>query len=208
MTRPRLLDLFCGAGGCAAGYVRAGFEVHGVDIKPQPRYLLSGASSFTQADALEYLAAHGREFDAIHASPPCQAYSAALRHMASPKPQLIEVVRRALAMRPYVIENVVGAPLHFPALVCGTALGLPLRRHRLFECSFLAMSSGCIHSIETMNPHRASSRLRIGYAPERRFAEAMGTHWMSKAEARQAIPPAYTQFIGKQLLSALHAQPP
>lgn len=109
MTRPRLLDLFCGAGGCSAGYDRAGFDVTGVDVVPQPRYPFA----FHQGDALEYVAAHGHEYDAIHASPPCQSYTP-LRALSPDKeyPDLVAVTRAALEAtgRPWVIENVPGAP--------------------------------------------------------------------------------------------------
>lgn len=199
--RRRLLDLFCGAGGCGVGYSRVGFDVVGVDCEPQPRYPFE----FVRGDALEYLADHGAEFDAIHASPPCQSYSAALKHLALPKAELIDPVRNLLESLgvPWVIENVVGAPLRCPAVVCGTGLGLPIQRHRLFECSFLCFSTTCNHAIETMNPHRASSRKKLGTDPERQWREAMGVSWMSKAEARQAIPPAYTEYIGRQLIDVL-----
>lgn len=109
--KPRLLDLFCGAGGAAAGYYRAGFEVVGVDLAPQPRFPFP----FVQADALAHLADHGREFDAIHASPPCQAYSicGALPQCQRDYPRLLEPVRELLVAsgRPWILENVVGAPL-------------------------------------------------------------------------------------------------
>lgn len=199
----RLLDLFCGAGGCAVGYHRAGFEVVGVDLYPQPRYPFA----FVQADALEYLELFGHDFDTIHASPPCQGYSAALRHLAHGKPKLLVQVRAGLvaAGKPYVIENVEGAPLARPIVVCGTGLGLRVQRHRLFECSFPAEGTGCDHGIKTINPHRASSRTHLGFSPELQWREAMGVGWMTKAEARQAIPPAYTEFVGRQLLAALSA---
>lgn len=136
-TKPRLLDLFCGAGGCAKGYQRAGFHVTGVDIKPQPRYC---GDEFHQADALEYLAAHGREFDAIHASPPCQRYTMAQNAAknADAHPDLVDPVRDLLlsTRKPWIIENVVGAPLKNPAVLCGLSFGLKVRRHRLFETSF------------------------------------------------------------------------
>ena len=132
MTRPRLLDLFCGAGGAAMGYHRAGFEVVGVDINPQPRYPFE----FHQADALEYPLAG---FDAIHASPPCQRFSTMTKRWArsSSHSDLIEPTRSRLreSMLPYVIENVAGAPLVGPIRLCGSSFGLPVRRHRLFEMS-------------------------------------------------------------------------
>lgn len=209
MTRPRLLDLFCGAGGCAAGYVRAGFEVHGVDNRPQPRYLLSGASSFTQAGALEYLAAHGREYDAIHASPPCQAYSRATawRGDRANHPDLIDPVRELLMASgvPWVIENVecAGRLMRSPVLLCGTMFGLRVRRHRMFEFfAWHALTPDCRHVSDDYSFDHG------GKQAESVYRDAMGCGWMTVHEARQAIPPAYTEFVGKQLLNALHAQPP
>ena len=144
--RPRLLDLFCGAGGAAMGYHRAGFDVVGVDIRPQPRYPFE----FHQADALEFLL---DGFDAIHASPPCQAHTAlSVMWNAREHPNLIPETRRLILEigLPYVIENVVGArrELDHPVEICGAALGLgtathQLARHRLFECSFPAMVPPC-----------------------------------------------------------------
>ena len=132
MTRPRLLDLFCGAGGAAMGYHRAGFDVVGVDINPQPHYPFA----FHQADALEYPLAG---FDAIHASPPCQRFSTMTQRWArsSSRPGPDEPTRSRLreSMLPYVIENVAGAPLVGPIRLCGSSFGLPVRRHRLFEMS-------------------------------------------------------------------------
>jgi DNA (cytosine-5)-methyltransferase 1 len=134
----RLLDLFCGAGGAAVGYHRAGFDqIVGVDIEPQPRYPFE----FVQEDAFSFLNSHGREFDLIHASPPCQAYSA-LRTMWNDRehPDFIGPLRATLlsAARPYIIENVIGAPLISPVMLCGTMFNLgiadaELWRHRLFE---------------------------------------------------------------------------
>ena len=133
--RPRLLDLFCGAGGAGMGYSRAGFEVVGVDIAPQKHYPFE----FHQADALEYLAQHGAEFDAIHASPPCQRYSAIThaKRTENNYPDLIPSTREALIKcdRPYVIENVPRAPLINPLILCGTMFDLHVIRHRLFEMS-------------------------------------------------------------------------
>jgi DNA (cytosine-5)-methyltransferase 1 len=148
---PRLLDLFCGAGGATRGYQFAGFHVTGIDNKPQPRYC---GDAFYQADALDYLAAHGHEFDVIHASPPCQAFSD-MRHAPAAKdghPRLIAPVRDALRRlsRPYVIENVEGAPLIDPVMLCGSQFGLgvagfQLRRHRLFESTIPLHPRACCH---------------------------------------------------------------
>lgn len=221
---PRLLDLFCGAGGCAAGYHRAGFEVVGVDHRPMPRYLKSGASEFIQADALIYLHAHGREFDAIHASPPCQAYSSA-RHLPQKGPRrehpdLIGITRELLIAsgKPWIIENVSGAPLYDTMMLCGSMFGLAVRRHRFFEGSFLLLSGKrCRHPTEakyvagrsanSSRPNRSTVVMVYGSSGSRghvsQWKEAMGIDWMTGAELSQAIPPAYTLEIGHQLLNAL-----
>ncbi|MGH8010587.1 MAG: DNA cytosine methyltransferase, partial [Candidatus Binatia bacterium] len=137
MKRPLLLDLFCGAGGAAMGYYNAGFRVIGVDVNPMPRYPFE----FHQYDAFDFLEAYGHGFDAIHASPPCQHYSD-LAHRngnADDWPDLLSDVRIALASagRPYVIENVEGAPLSNPIWLCGVQFpGLRVIRHRGFESNF------------------------------------------------------------------------
>ena len=135
--KPRMLDLFCCAGGAAAGYAKAGFEVVGVDIDRQPHYPFK----FIQADAMELDSKFIASFDAIHASPPCQAYSdlAKRNGNAHEWPRLIEPVREMLMRsgKPYVIENVDGAPLLDPVVLCGTMFkGLRVLRHRLFEANF------------------------------------------------------------------------
>jgi DNA (cytosine-5)-methyltransferase 1 len=221
----RLLDLFCGAGGAGMGYHRAGFEVVGVDIKPQPHYPFE----FHQADALEYLAEHGREFDAIHASPPCQAFSAMTNGRWQDRiknhPDLIEPTRRLLieSGKPYVIENVIGAPLIGPVVLCGTMFGLEteagnqLRRHRLFEASFpVGLVSSCRHNRFSaigvygggQHPRRQSHRRsseRNAYSETPADSDfgisarrkVMGIDWMNGKELNQSIPPAYTEFIGR-----------
>jgi DNA (cytosine-5)-methyltransferase 1 len=194
------------------GYHRAGFDVVGVDIKPQPRY----PSEFIQADALEYVAAHGREFDVIHASPPCQVYSVTAVLSNGNHPDLIEPVRELLAAsgRPYVIENVPGAPLVNPLILCGSMFGLPLIRHRLFECNpviwwppaphacghLYTASSGGYSSFA--NGATAISMAGNNFAAED-GRRASGIDWMTRAELAQAIPPAYTEFIGRYLLRAV-----
>jgi DNA (cytosine-5)-methyltransferase 1 len=208
----KLLDLFCCAGGAGMGYHRAGFSVVGVDISPQPRYPFE----FVQADALTFPL---DGFDAIHASPPCQDYSRSLRHMATGYPRLIEQVRDRLtaAGLPWVIENVPGAPLpHQTDLfgahgveLCGSMFGLHIRRHRLFECSFpVAPPRGCDHSGEIINPynHKARQRFRAvhGADPRRGAWQAeMGVPWMTDPESSEAVPPAYTEHIGRQLSAAV-----
>ncbi len=206
----RLLDLFCGAGGAAMGYSRAGFdEIVGVDIKPQPRYPFT----FVQGDALEYVREHGREFDVVHASPPCQSYSRAMRHLASPQPKLIEQLLRALGPYVYIVENVAGAPLPCPLMLCGTQFGLRVHRHRYFQTNpILFLSSGCQPSLPVLNPHRATSRQRLyrefgRQDPEKLWGKEMGVGWMSRHETRESIPPAYTEFIGHQLIASFQGEP-
>ena len=207
----QLLDLFCGAGGAAMGYHRAGItDIVGVDIAPQPNYPFE----FVQADALEYLAEHGREFDVIHASPPCQAYSIARNngcHVGAPR--LIKSTRELLKQtgKIYVIENVPGAPLIAPIQLCGASFGLgvlgfDLCRHRLFECSIFMLMPPCQHKRGktigvygngTNSYHREKFGRCVLVAELR---EAMGIDWMTRKELSQAIPPAYTEWIGKRLL--------
>jgi DNA (cytosine-5)-methyltransferase 1 len=219
MTRPRLLDLFCGAGGAAMGYHRAGFDVTGVDINPQPNYPFE----FVQADAMTYPL---DGFDAIHASPPCQDYSKAMRHLSGDYPRLIEPVRDRLraAGVPWVIENVPGSPLPvqtdlfgaYGTELCGSMFGLQMaglqiRRHRLFEASFpIAAPRGCDHSLPTFNPHNSGPRGRqriydaIGRCdPEKPWLDTMGVGWMGRYEGREAIPPVYTEHIGRPMLAVV-----
>jgi DNA (cytosine-5)-methyltransferase 1 len=218
--RPRLLDLFCGAGGAAMGYHRAGFDVVGVDIEPQPNYPFM----FVRADALEvlgdgfWLLGGVSDFDAIHASPPCQAYSQTQRLHGREHPRLIEPIRAALRSigLPYVIENVVGAPLVNPIVLCGSSFGLAVKKHRLFELDpFYMLAPPCQHPTEA----KYSTHARKDKAQLSPFVHvygtgggagkdidlwrwAMGVEWMqTKAEIAEAIPPAYTEFIGHQLLA-------
>ena len=209
MNRPKLLDLFCGAGGAAMGYHQVGFEVTGVDLVDQPRYPFT----FVKADAMTFDLAG---FDAIHASPPCQDYSKAMRHLSGDYPRLIEPIRDRLIAsgRPWVIENVPGAPLpHQDDLfgahgteLCGSMFGLRVQRHRLFEASFpIGPPRGCDHTLAAMNPHNGVGRERIFAEfgrddPERPWREAMGVGWMGYEEGREAIPPAYTEWLGRLLL--------
>lgn len=195
----RLLDLYCGAGGAAMGYRRAGFEIVGVDIEPQPRFPFT----FVQADALEYVATHGQEFDAIHASPPCQAYSRTrfLPWLANRRklPQLIEPTRLVLTEVgvPWIIENVPDA--HLPAgWLCGTMFGLPFFLHRYFEVGgwFCMFPPHAKHRF-VMQPGRLfGARLAMSH-------DAKGLDWMTSHEQVEAIPPAYTEFIGGRLTAQL-----
>jgi DNA (cytosine-5)-methyltransferase 1 len=231
--------LFCGAGGAAVGYHRAGFtEIVGVDIKPQPRYPFT----FVLGDALEYVKAHGHEYDAIHASPPCQGYSIMrtlpwLRHKEYPL--LIQPTADALNAIgcPWVIENVMGAKLA-SGWLCGKMFGLPFFRHRFFWAGawFWLQPPHEVHRSIIRPTRTLGSRARDGVATrdrrgkERRgkeltrrvngarsnganvghapgvaaVREAMGLPYMTREEITQAIPPAYTEFIGKQLLQAIN----
>ena len=195
MARPRLLDLFCGAGGAGMGYHRAGFEVVGVDHKPQPHYPFE----FHEADAMTFPL---DGFDVVHASPPCQRYANVTKWRGDPNrhPAFIACTREHLKRLavPYVIENVIGAPLLDPTMLCGTMFGLPIIRHRLFESSVpLAEPPACNHT---------GGERPFMHKQERAYADAMGCEWMTNREGREAIPPAYTEWIGKQLLRHLQEQ--
>lgn len=216
--RLQLLDLFCKAGGCSVGYQRAGFDVVGVDIEPQKNYPFR----FIQADALN-LPFDITEFDVIHASPPCQAYSVlAAMHPDRHYPDLVGATRKLLQAsgRPFVIENVETAPLEAEPglfglhgiLLCGTAFGLgargmELRRHRLFESNVLLSAPPCRHRLKTIGVYGHgghTGKHRMAYRKE--ASEALGIDWMNRDEMCQAIPPAYTEFIGVQLLKYIDPQ--
>jgi hypothetical protein len=199
MRKPRLLDLYSGAGGAARGYQMAGFHVTGVDIKAQPRYC---GDEFIQGDALEYLEAHGHEYDAIHASPPCQAYANVTRWRGdqSDHPELVLPTIELLKAtgKPWAVENVEGAPFTPDLILCGSMFGLPIKRHRWFLTSWGAfdMLMACNHK----------GILPFMHKGERAFADAMGCYWMNNREGREAIPPAFTNYIGRHLLA--HATRP
>jgi len=245
------LDLFCGAGGAAMGYHRAGFdEIVGVDIKPQPRYPFT----FVQADAMTY-SLDG--FDAIHASPPCQAHTSLKSMWNSKKHEDLLTPTMARfddeATVPWVIENVMGAPMRAAIRLCGSSFGLgtgnaELRRHRYFELGgFVMFAPPCAHYsrsfvIGVYGGHGRDRRRTVGVygdgngrdyrkhpvrpntvgvwgsaggrsvrdgtqqfsTDERR--EAMGIDWMTGDELSQAIPPAYTEYIGRELLRHLEGR--
>lgn len=216
----KALDLFCKAGGTSMGLFRAGFEVTGVDIEPQKRYPFR----FVLADAIEYAKQHGHKYDLIVAGPPCQLYSIMAPLSKGDYPDLIGPVRDVLRAigKPYFIENVPGAPLVNPIMLCGTMFPeLRVIRHRLFECSPVIWfpPAQCCHWGTTSACGRGKTTSKdSGYIPgnlrnfdfitvagndfiaadERR---AMGIDWMIKKELSQAIPPAYTEWLGRKMLA-------
>ena len=209
MTRPLLLDLFCCEGGAAMGYHRAGFDVIGVDIEPRPKYPFP----FVQADALNP-PFDLSSFDAIHASPPCQAFSA-MTPAGNSHPDLIEPVRAMLQASglPYVIENVPGAPIDATLVLCGTMFGKDYQRHRLFESNVLMLNGmACDHSRDCWGVYglggeftgeRPGGGSRGKKAGTERARDLFGMPWASRNGVSQCIPPAYTEFIGQQMLVAL-----
>jgi DNA (cytosine-5)-methyltransferase 1 len=197
------------------GYSRAGFEVVGVDKDPQPHYPFE----FHQADALEYLEQHWREFDVIHASPPCQRYSR-ITKISSKKehPDLLGPSIDALRAtgKPFIVENVEDAPMTNYFVLCGTMFGLKVFRHRLFVTNPLMMFSPamCNHYDRSSNGGRNGNQRHPGaefitvtgsVSPISKAKKAMGIDWMNRAELTQAIPPAYTEWIGKQFVQILGA---
>ena len=211
MSRPRLLDLFCGAGGAAMGYHRAGFDVVGVDIKPQPHYPFE----FHQADAMTFPL---DGFDVVHASPPCQDHSSlSSLHRKRGTGWMLAATIKRLAAVPHVVENVGAADLPGELVLCGSEFGLgaicrdgvrrQLRRHRRFASNrFLMGAGGCAHSGQPVGVYGngGGGQMTRGYKAIRsEAAEALGIDWMSKLELSQAIPPAYCEFIGSQILDAL-----
>ena len=213
--RPLLLDLFCGAGGAAKGYHDAGFEIVGIVNRPQPHY----PYEFVLADAMTYPL---DGFDVIHASPPCQAYSwVTPKRAKSHHLDLLGLTRNRLANYSYVIENVVGARnrMRDPVMLCGTMFGLKVIRHRLFECSWGIVwpPATCAHNGYVSHGDYAavyghnSRGPRIGKgqrlpkptkeAPA--WSKAMAIDWMTLKELTQAVPPAYSEYLGKQMLKAM-----
>ena len=203
----KLLDLFCCEGGASMGYHRAGFEVVGVDLVKSSRYPFE----FYQGDALEFLKEFGHEFDAIAASPPCQLYSNTHKIRKNEHPDLVGPVRELLAAsgKPYMIENVEGAPLEEPVTLCGSMFGMRTYRHRLFETNWgLKAPDHQEHRARTAKmgrPVKDGENMHIvgnftGVALARQI---MDMPWASRSGMAEAVPPAYTEYIGKQLMGLL-----
>jgi DNA (cytosine-5)-methyltransferase 1 len=215
----KLLDLFCCAGGAAVGYNHAGWDVIGVDINPQPRYPFF----FIQMDAIAALDTMNlRSVDAIHASPPCQAHSDLQKQSKLHYEDFIGPVRERLQAigLPYVIENVEGAPLIDPVMLCGAMFSdLRTYRHRLFETNWPLVPPP--HPKHTALTHTFDKRKRHhgapvtddtffqvtggGNATVAQKSRALGIDWMTGKELNEAIPPAYTHYIGVQLAAHLRA---
>lgn len=214
----RCADLFCSAGGAGMGLHRAGFDVEGWDIVPQPRYPFV----FHHGNALD---ADLAGFDFVWASPPCQCYTRMNRGLLESQgkkknhPDLIAPVRAKLKAwgGPYIIENVPGAPLMDPVLLCGSMFGLNVQRHRLFESNVFILERECNHGIWSFDKpplHRLQGKSRVVgcYGNGRgkgdtvaAWAQAMGIDWMIRREIAQAIPPAYSEYLGKQVIAAIRS---
>jgi hypothetical protein len=220
-VKPWVLDLYCGAGGITKGLQEAGFRVLGVDLHPQPNYC---GDAFVQADAIEVLekgfaslsdedpdALHiygAEDFEAAFASPPCQAHANVTKWRGdqADHPELIAPTRELLkaAHVPYVIENVDKAPLRACWMLCGTMFGLPIRRHRYFETNWAdptehwgSVPNICGHHVDDYSFDHGAKQ------PESVYRDAMGCDWMTVEESRQAIPPAYSRFLGERLMEHL-----
>ena len=210
VSRPKLLDLYCCGGGAGYGYEQAGFDVTGIDIEPQPKH----RGKFIQADAIEYLKAHFHEYDVIHASPPCQAYSMAsmqFRKAGKEYVDLIEVTRMELIKtgKPYIIENVPGSPLINPIELCGSMFGMRTYRHRLFESNMKLQApehpKHIAPNAKMGRPVKDGEFIQyVGHFSGVKLVQKMtGLHWLGQGELAQSIPPQYTKYIGRQVMVAL-----
>ena len=214
-SKPRLLDLFCGAGGASMGYAMAGFDVTGIDLKHGKRYPFT----YIKGNVLDYLNTEFlRQFDVIAASPPCQTFSAT-KHLrnaqgkSTSKVNMIPEVRDAIIASgvPYIIENVPNAPLINPVQLCGSAFGLKVRRHRLFESNLDITGTSCDHKNQgkpigiygSMRDEIPNGGHTAKTMPEAHAA--MGIDWMIWGELVESIPPAYTHYLGKQISDIIHS---
>lgn len=210
----KLLDLYCGVGGASMGYSRAGFDVTGVDLKHGKRYPFN----YIRANVLEILAdiEFLNGFDVIHASPPCQTHSITknlriAQGKSTSKIDLIPETRAGLikSAKPFIIENVMGSPLIDPIMLCGSAFGLKVRRHRIFESNIKLNGSLCDHkkqgrpvgvygSLNDEIPNGGKTAKTITEA-----REVMGIEWGIWTELVEAIPPIFTQYLGRQAINEL-----
>lgn len=207
----RLLDLYCGGGGCSKGYHDSyKFTITGVDIAPQPKY----PYDFVQSDALEFVAKYGKEFDAVHASPPCQNYSSSTntwKVKGNTYSDLVADTRDVLIKlgKPYVIENVVGAPLLNPIVLCGTMFNLCIYRHRLFESNFVILQpphkEHTVPQTKMGRPPKHGEYMQVvgNFSGVSLARKVMEIDWLGQKELAQAIPPAYTRYISPFLVRAI-----
>ena len=215
MNKPKLLDLFCGAGGASMGYSMAGFDVTGIDVKHGKRYPFT----YIRGDVRDYLNTdYLSQFDVIHASPPCQTHSIT-KHLrnaqgkSTNKIDMIPEVRDALIAsgKPYIIENVPLSPLINPIQLCGSSFGLKVRRHRLFESNMSLVGSTCNHTTRPVGVYGSLNDEipKGGKTAEtiEQAREAMGIEWAIWGELVEAIPPAYTHYLGQQLSTIINSYP-
>jgi DNA (cytosine-5)-methyltransferase 1 len=218
--RPRLLDLFCGCGGCSVGYTRAGFDVEGVDLVAMYH---SYPYRFHRHNALTFPLTG---FDAVHASPPCKVHtvlgSGGMPQAEGLFPKHIDLLgpirdRLVASGLPYVIENVPGAPMLEPVTYCGSSFALMVRRHRLFETNWPVSAPPCDHASQPVvhgvygygggdrgrQARKGGGGIKVA---RQEAADALGIDWTTDQKVlSQAIPPAYTEHIGAQLLTYLKA---
>jgi len=220
---PRLLDFCCKAGGTSMGYHMAGFNVVGIDIEPQPNFPFQFYVEDVMKIGDKQINGIRRNFDALAGSPPCQGFGALKALAKQPKPEILIRVREIFeaADLPYIIENVPGAPLIDPVQVCGSALGLRVQRHRMFESNCDIEGTPCEHLWQdrdkryTHIPNKLYEDYRSGVvsvagrgdgshfqnqSQAEIWSHAMGIDWMNMEEMGQAIPPFFTWHLGKQLI--------
>ena len=203
-TKKRIADLFCGVGGASVGLHRAGYEVVGFDIRPQPNY--PKTLEFHQSDAFDVDLS---SFDAVWASPPCQGYSGHTGDEANKTPKYIDAMRERLTDngKPFIIENVIGARdyMQNPVMLCGCMFDLEIRRRRLFESGVNLVAPE--HDHKPIVYTEADRRLYSVTGHSRHkgttaiWQRMMGMPWAKRAkELTEAIPPNYSEYLGKQLI--------